>query len=208
MYQYKGLDDTIVAISTASGQGGIGIVRLSGKEAITISQKVFRPKGKKNLVEVQSHTVHYGWIIDQEEIVDEVLLTVMRAPTSYTTEDVVEISCHGGIVSLRAILECAISNGARLAEPGEFTKRAFLNGRIDLTQAEAVLDIINSKTNAFLKVSTNQLKGELSSELAAIREKIIATYVEMEAIVNFPEDDIDSEGRKKLSVSSEVRHKK
>ncbi len=204
MYQYKGLEDTIAAISTPSGQGGIGIIRISGKDAINVADQVFKPKSKKSISAARSYTVHYGWIADdRDEIIDEVLLTIMRGPKSYTTEDVIEISCHGGIISLRAILKQVTDKGARLAEPGEFTKRAFLNGRIDLTQAEAVLDIINSKTDAFLKVSTNQLKGELSHELAVIREHILNTYVEMEAIVNFPEDDIDSEGRKKLSYDIE-----
>src|SRR5204863_2990331 len=123
---------------------------------------------------------------------------LMRAPRSYTKEDVVEISCHGGIVSLRTILTLATELGARLAEPGEFTKRAFLNGRIDLTQAEAVLDIIQAKTSAFLRVSTHQLKGELALELAEIREQIMNVYTEIEAIVNFPEDDIDAQGKKEI----------
>src|SRR3990167_7619994 len=132
------------------------------------------------------------------EIIDEVILTVMRSPKSYTKEDIVEINCHGGIVALRAVLDLVLENGARLAEPGEFTKRAFLSGRIDLTQAEAVLDIINSKTDAFLRVSMNQLKGELTVQLEAIREILTSLYIEIEAIVNFPEDDINASGREAL----------
>jgi len=200
MYQYKGLDDTIVAISTAMGQGGIGIIRLSGQEAVGIVEKMFVAANKEMLSAAPSHTVHYGWIFsegNQEDSIDEVLVTVMRAPRSYTTEDVVEINCHGGVAALRAILFLACDLGARLAEPGEFTKRAFLKGRIDLTQAEAVLDIIQSKTEAFLQVSAHQLKGELSSELEHIREQLMEVYVEIEAIVNFPEDDteVDKEAR-------------
>ena len=200
MYQYKGLEDTIAAISTANGQGGIGVVRISGDKASDISVEIFKPFKKKDMRQVRSHTVHYGWIVDPKtkEKVDEVLLTIMRGPHSYTKEDIVEISCHGGAVSVKSILDLICSCGARLAEPGEFTKRAFVNGRIDLTQAEAVLDIIQSKTDAFLRVSTNQLKGELSTELEAIREMLMKIYVECEAVVNFPEDDIDSQGKAKV----------
>lgn len=201
MYQYKGLDDTIAAISTASGHGGIGIVRLSGDHALSVAENVFRSKNHAKVADIPSHSVRYGWVVDGSgQVIDEVLLTVMHAPKTYTTEHVVEINCHGGPVSMKAILSTVIDAGARLAEPGEFTKRAFIKGRIDLTQAEAVLDIINSRTNAFLKVSTHQLKGELSQMLSKVREQLSAVYVEMEAVINFPEDDIDSEGRKKLAA--------
>ncbi len=205
MYQYQSLEDTIVAISTPSGQGGIGIVRLSGGEAVSVCEKMFKGKKGKPVSQLKSHTVHYGWIQSGDEVVDEVLLTIMRAPKSYTKEDVIEISCHGGMVSLRAILQLAISHGARMAQPGEFTKRAFLNGRIDLAQAEAVLDIIHSKTEHFLKVSTHQLKGELSTELESIREELLKSYVEIEAIVNFPEDDIDASQREKIIEKIDVQ---
>lgn len=199
MYQYQGVEDTIAAISTPIGHGGIGIVRLSGSESIDIVERIFEPRRQVSLKVSESFKAHYGWIKNtDDEIVDEVLVTVMFGPRSYTKEDVVEISCHGGMVSLRTILDLIHTEGARLAQPGEFTKRAFLNGRIDLTQAEAVLDIIHSKTDAFLKVSTNQLKGDLSSELRSIREQLMATYIQMEAIVNFPEDEIDTKGRQKL----------
>ena len=194
MYQYQGLEDTIAAISTPTGTGGIGIVRLSGKDAIAIADRIFVAKNKGKPSGYATHTVHYGWVQD-EDILDEVLLSVMRSPQSYTTEDIVEISCHGGTVSLKAILDLVLQKGARLAEPGEFTKRAFLNGRMDLTQAEAVLDVIQSKTDSYLRVSTHQLKGELSTELASIREDLMSIYVEIEAIVNFPEDEIDAQGR-------------
>lgn len=186
-------DDTIVAISTPLGQGAIGIVRLSGQEALSIADQMFISKKGRRPPEFKNFTVYYGKVVREiqkgrEDTIDEALATVMRAPNSYTKEDMVEISCHGGIVSLRAILTRALDLGARLAEPGEFTKRAFLNGRIDLTQAEAVLDIIQSKTEDFLRASTNQLKGELSTELEAIREILMGVYVELEAILNFPED--------------------
>ena len=199
MYQIKNLEDTIVAISTPTGQGGIGIVRLSGKQALSIADQMFRAKDGSKPSSFKGFTVHYGDVVDvkNDEIIDEALLSVMRAPKSYTKEDVLEISCHGGIVSLRSIVVLATELGARLAEPGEFTKRAFLNGRIDLAQAEAVLDIIQAKTDAFLHVSTHQLKGELSTELEGIREQLMNIYVEIEAIVNFPEDELgtDDKGR-------------
>src|SRR3989339_153307 len=203
MYNYKDMEDTIVAISTAAGAGAIGIVRLSGKDAIEIADRMFVSKGNKKVAEMKSHSVCYGDVVDvkagkpslEREIIDEVLLTVMRGPKSYTREDVVEFGCHGGMMSVKAVLVLATDLVARLAEPGEFTKRAFLNGRIDLTQAESVLDIINAKTKAFLKVSANQLKGQLSLELDLIRQKLMDIYVEIEAIVNFPEDGINVKNR-------------
>jgi len=202
MYQFKNLDDTIVAIATPVGVGGIGVIRLSGKKAIAITGKMFQSASSKKLSDQKSHTLHYGWIVrkDQEtaESIDEVMVALMRAPASYTKEDVVEISSHSSAVALKNILSLAVHLGARLAEPGEFTKRAFLNGRIDLTQAEAVLDIIHSKTDAFLKVSTHQLKGELAQELEVIREELMSAYVEMEAIINFPEDDTAAKNRQKV----------
>ena len=203
MYNYKDMEDTIVAISTAVGAGAIGMVRLSGKNAIEIADKMFVSKGSKKIFAMKSHSVCYGDVVDASadksssdpEIIDEVLVTVMRGPKSYTREDIVEFSCHGGMMSVKAILVLAIDLGARLADPGEFTKRAFLNGRIDLAQAESVLDIINSKTKSFLQVSAHQLKGQLSKELDFIRERLMDVYVEIEAIVNFPEDEIDSKSR-------------
>jgi len=206
MYQYQGIDDTIVGIATATGPGGIGIVRLSGGDAIGIAGKAFRPKNNKEISQCRSHIIHYGHVIDprqkvdgEYEVIDEVLLSVMRGPKSYTAEDVVEIHCHGGSAAVKAVLETVLDAGARLAEPGEFTKRAFLNGRIDLTQAEAVLDIINAKTGAFLKVSTHQLKGELTAELEVVREDLMRVYTEIEAAVNFSEDDLDARGRAQIA---------
>ena len=205
MPQLSNLDDTIVAISTPVGQGGIGVVRLSGNDALAIADKMFVARDKQEPSRMKSFTVHYGDVIRGEEIIDEALLTLMRAPKSYTREDVVEISAHGGVASMRAILNLAVDLGARPADPGEFTKRAFLNGRIDLTQAEAVLDMIHSRTEAFLRVSANQLKGELSTELEKIREQLMSVYVAIEAIINFPEDDIDAEKQWVLSLCERMQ---
>ncbi|MDD3374274.1 MAG: tRNA uridine-5-carboxymethylaminomethyl(34) synthesis GTPase MnmE [Candidatus Omnitrophica bacterium] len=200
MYQ-ESLNDTISAISTPQGQGGIGIVRLSGKEALKIADKIFVAKNNKKPSSFSTYSVHYGKVIDANDdaqVIDEALIIVMKAPKSYTAEDVVEISCHGGIASLKKILSLTLESGARLAQPGEFTKRAFLNGRMDLTQAEAVLDVIQAKTEAFLRTSVNQLKGDLTFELESIRELLMNVYIEIEAIVNFPEDDIDTLSRQGL----------
>jgi len=156
-------DDTISAVATAIGEGGIGIIRLSGPESVAIADKLFLGSNGLKATMVDSHRIYYGSIIDPDAgfTVDEVLLLVMKAPRSYTREDVVEIHCHGGPVPLRKILELTLKLGARLAEPGEFTKRAFLNGRLDLTQAEAVIDIIRAKTDASLKLAVNHLSGQL-----------------------------------------------
>ena len=196
MYQFKGLEDTIAAIATPTGAGGIGIIRISGKEAITMADRLFRAKANKTIAQAKGFSVHYGWAVKAEgETVDEVLLTLMRGPKSYTGEDVVEISCHGGWAVVRMVLELALSAGARLAEPGEFTKRAFINGRIDLTQAEAVLDIIRAKTETFVRVSQHQLKGQLSTQIESIRQQLMNVYTTLEALINFPEDDIDIQVR-------------
>lgn len=190
------IDDTIAAISTALGPGGIAIVRLSGPQSLAVLKGIFRSKKGEALADLQSHRVHYGNIVGNGgEIVDEVLVTVMRAPKSYTREDVVEVSCHGGIVAVKKALELVLEKGARLAEPGEFTRRAFLNGRLDLVQAEAVLDIINAKTEALLKASSHQLKGELTVELEKIRADLMEAYTHIEALVNFPEDGIEEQGK-------------
>jgi len=197
MSKIRHLDDTIAAIATPLGQGGIGIVRVSGPEALRIADDIFISPRNQKLSQAKTHTVHFGRIINRaqknEELVDEVLVTVMRAPKTYTCEDIAEISCHGGQMALRKILDIVLQKGARLAERGEFTKRAFLNGRIDLTQAEAVLDIIEAKTDSFLQSSVKQLKGDLTVELEAIREILMDVYTELEAMVNFPEDDIAAE---------------
>jgi tRNA modification GTPase len=184
-------DDTIAAISTPIGQGGIGIVRLSGPEAISIAEKVFRSGRKKRLVGAKTFSVIYGHVIDPASgrEVDEVLVTVMRSPRSYTKEDVVEINCHGGMVAVRAILELLLSQGARLAEPGEFTKRAFLNGRIGLAEAEAVMDLISARTGESMKLAVDQLKGGLSEKLRHLRESLIEVCAHAEAYIDFPEEE-------------------
>jgi tRNA modification GTPase len=187
MIRYS-LNDTIAAVATGAGESGIGIVRISGKEALSIADKIFFSGAKCRPSEFKTYTTHYGLIKDGNEIVDEVILTVMREPASYTKEDVVEINCHGGIVALRKALELVLNNGARLAEPGEFTKRAFLNGRIDLSQAEAVLDIIRAKTDSALEAGIIQLKGALSKEIAAVRNSLVGVLSELEANIDFPED--------------------
>lgn len=181
-------NDTIVAISTAVAGSGIGIVRISGDEAFSVIDKLYHSKGdKKKLSGQPSHTIHYGFIMDGDEIVDEVLVSLMRAPKSYTAEDVVEINCHGGIYAVRRVLDTVIRNGARPAEPGEFTKRAFLNGRIDLSQAEAVIDVIQAKNEFALKSSVNQLKGSVHEKITQLRAKILEQLAFIEAALDDPE---------------------
>ncbi len=198
MYQFKSNDDTIAAIATPLGAGGIGVVRLSGPQAVSIADGIIVLKNKSILSRLKSFSVALGWVMDNDQVLDEALITVMRAPKSYTTQDVVEISVHGGIVTLQNVLALTLRKGARLAEPGEFTKRAYLFGRIDLPQAEAVLDIIHAKTADFARVSQHQLKGELSRELASIREALMSLYIHVEALINFPEDDIDADDRARI----------
>ena len=165
--------DTIAAIATAMSPSGIGIVRISGEEAFSILDQIYRSNTKQNkrLSECETHTIHYGYIYDGEEMVDEVLVMLMRGPKSFTAEDTVEINCHGGIFAMRRTLETVLKYGARPAEPGEFTKRAFLNGRIDLSQAEAVIDVIQAKNEYALKSSLNQLKGSVQKAIKEIREE-------------------------------------
>ncbi|NSW92037.1 MAG: tRNA uridine-5-carboxymethylaminomethyl(34) synthesis GTPase MnmE [Firmicutes bacterium] len=184
-------NDTIAAISTSYGSGGIGIVRISGEKAFEIAERIF--KGKKSIRQVKSHTIHYGKIVDPQDgsIIDEVLLTKMDGPSTFTRENIIEINCHGGIIVLKKVLELVIREGARLAEPGEFTKRAFLNGRIDLTQAEAVIDIINAKTARSSKVALEQLEGKLSVKIKAARDKLVGLIAHIEATLDYPEEDID-----------------
>ena len=192
-----GLDDTIAAISTPIGEGGIGIVRLSGRDSLKFADKIFMSKDGKKPSGFRTYTVHYGHIVEKSKgkrqkakVIDEVILTVMRAPRSYTKEDVVEINCHSGIAPLKKILDLCLINGARLAEPGEFTKRAFLNGRIDILQAEAVLDIIKAKTELSLRSALNNLEGLFSKKINEIREKLIDIYARMEASIDFSEEDL------------------
>lgn len=186
--------DTICAVSTPPGNGGIGIIRVSGKDAVQISSRVFRPHKEKQLSSEATHTIHYGRIVDPAtgETVDEVLVSIMRAPGTYTKEDVVEINCHGGMMPLGRTMALLIAAGARQAEPGEFTKRAFLNGRIDLAQAEAVMDIIRSRTDLAHRAANEQLLGGLSSEAEALRERLVSLLASVEAGIDFPEEDIET----------------
>ena len=218
------LNDTIAAISTAVGVGGIGIVRLSGPQALAIVDKIFVAKDGKKPSSFKTYTVHYGHIVNRrqksedrsqktenknlssalcspspESIIDEVILTVMRAPRTYTREDVVEINCHGGVVVLRKALELVLSFGCRLADPGEFTKRAFLNGRIDLAQAEAVIDVIRAKTDTALAIGLEQLKGALSKEIRRMRDELLDVLCVLEANIDFPEEDIDKVNLQELA---------
>ncbi|MHB8155208.1 MAG: tRNA uridine-5-carboxymethylaminomethyl(34) synthesis GTPase MnmE, partial [Candidatus Omnitrophota bacterium] len=193
------LQDTIAAISTATGEGGIGIVRLSGRESLAIANKIFLGLDKKKPTHFKSFSMHYGKIVDRKKIIDEVILTVMRGPKSYTRQDVVEINCHGGRLSLCKILDLTLKSGCRLASPGEFTKRAFLNGRLDLAQAEAVIDIIRAKTDSALKISLGQLSGNLSGEINKIRQKLLDILVILEANIDFPEEGIPRQDLTDLS---------
>ena len=180
--------DTIAAIATAMSPSGIGIIRLSGEEAFSIVDKIYRSKsGNKKLSECESHTIHYGYIVDGEETIDEVLIMIMKGPHSFTGEDTVEIDCHGGVYVVKRILETVIKYGARPAEPGEFTKRAFLNGRMDLSQAEAVIDVIHSKNEYALKSSVSQLKGNVQKKIKEIREEIIYHTAFIETALDDPE---------------------
>lgn len=182
------ITDTIAAISSAAGNSGIGIIRVSGDEAIEVVDKIFRPANKnKKLANVESHTVHYGHIMDGDKTLDQVLVIVMKNPHSYTGEDTVEIDCHGGMLILKKVLYLVLKNGARTAEPGEFTKRAFLNGRIDLSQAEAVMDLINSKNDFALNSSIEQLKGGVSDAIKDIRKDIIYHIAFIESALDDPE---------------------
>lgn len=179
--------DTIAAISTGMTSSGIGIVRISGTDAFAVADRMYRAKSGKRLSDMPSHTIQYGFIADGSEIIDEVLVMLMRAPRSFTAEDTVEINCHGGVYAMKRILELAVKSGARLAEPGEFTKRAFLNGRIDLSQAEAVIDVIQAKNEYALKSSVSQLKGSVLKVIRALREKIIYEVAFIESALDDPE---------------------
>lgn len=186
--------DTIAAISTPMGEGAIAIVRLSGDQAISISDKLFRGVGGKRLSEVASHTIHYGHLVDPktDQVFEEVMVSVMKGPKTFTKEDVVEINCHGGLVSVNRVLQHILNNGARLAEPGEFTKRAFLNGRIDLSQAEAVIDLIRAKTDRAMNVALGQMEGRLSRLIQRLRQEILETLAHVEVNIDYPEyDDVE-----------------
>ncbi|MFH1678765.1 MAG: tRNA uridine-5-carboxymethylaminomethyl(34) synthesis GTPase MnmE [Candidatus Omnitrophota bacterium] len=218
------LNDTIAAIATPIGESGIGIVRISGKKALSIADRIFVSNNRQAPSNFKTYTTHYGWIVDihkppaasrrlniknikqavcstGQEVIDEVILTLMRAPKSYTREDVVEINCHGGIIPLRKTLELVLDSGARLANPGEFTQRAFLNGRIDLTQAEAVLDIIRAKTDYALKLSSEQLRGILAKKLNQLRDRLLHSLSRLEASIDFPEEGLGDVDIKNIAVN-------
>ena len=183
------MEKTIAAIATPHGVGGISIIRVSGKDALSIAQTIYH--GKKSILNAPSHTILYGYAKDGEEIIDQCLFSVMRAPHTFTGEDTVEVNCHGGVVPTDRILEALLKNGASMAEPGEFTKRSFLNGKMDLSQAEAVADIIASKTDRSLSVAVHQLGGNLSKRINEIREKLIFLCAQLDAAADFPEEDIE-----------------
>lgn len=182
------METTIAAISTAMSASGIGIVRISGEDAMEVISRIYRSKGgKKRIKEVPSHTIHYGYIYDGEELIDEVLVMIMRAPRTFTGEDTVEIDCHGGVFAMKRVLETVLKNGAEIAGPGEFTKRAFLNGRMDLSQAEAVMDVIQAKNEYALRSSIDQLKGSVQKAICDIRKKIIYHIAYIESALDDPE---------------------
>ncbi len=196
------LNDTIAAISTAASNSGIGIVRISGEDAFGIIKKIFKPMNReKDISQAKSHTVHYGYIMDGEDVVDEVLALIMRAPHTYTKEDTVEIDCHGGMFVLNRVLELVLRSGARAAEPGEFTKRAFLNGRIDLSQAEAVIDVINAENDNALQSAITQLKGSVSAKIRNERAVLLEQIAYIEAALDDPEHfDLEGYGETLLPV--------
>ncbi|MFJ7935439.1 tRNA uridine-5-carboxymethylaminomethyl(34) synthesis GTPase MnmE [Sporosarcina sp. NPDC096371] len=186
--------DTIAAVSTPMGEGAIAIVRLSGDEAIQIADRIFRSPSGKKLIEEQSHTIHYGHLANPStgEVVEEVMVSLMKAPKTFTREDVIEVNCHGGLVAVQRVLQLVLKEGARLAEPGEFTKRAFLNGRIDLSQAEAVMDLIRAKTDRAMNVALNQMEGKLSRLIGDLRQALLETLAQVEVNIDYPEyDDVE-----------------
>lgn len=191
-------DDTIAAIATPLGEGGIAVIRVSGRDALTVVERCFRAGGKDSLSQAESHTVHYGHVIRDETVVDEVLVTVMRAPRTYTREEVVEITCHGGLLPAKSVLDVVLLSGARMAEPGEFTRRAFLNGRLDLAQAEAVADLIHSRTELAMRAAAEQLAGKLSQRIQVLRDRLMDALAQVEAHIDFPEEDIAPDTAGKL----------
>lgn len=191
-------NSTIAAIATPHGTGGISVIRVSGDDSIAICDKIFKAKSGKSLQNAKTHTIHYGNIVENGEIIDEILVSVMRAPNTFTREDTVEINCHGGLVVTQKVLLAVLSAGATLASAGEFTKRAFLNGRIDLSQAEAVIDIINSPSSLALSVAANQLGGALSSDINSLRDTILEILAQINVTVDYPEEDIDDVEKSEL----------
>jgi tRNA modification GTPase len=194
------LDDTIAAIATPLGEGGLAVVRISGKNALAVADQSFLPLGKdsRKPSAAGSHTIQYGKIVNAGRVIDEVLLATLRAPRTFTREDTVEISCHGGLLPAKLVLDTLLKNGARLAEPGEFTRRAFLNGRIDLAQAEAVADLIHSRTELALSAANEQLAGKLSQRINRLRDDLMLALAHVEAHIDFPDEDIAPDTREKL----------
>lgn len=191
---------TIVAISTAPGIGGIGIIRMSGENTYAILQKIFKPKQEIDFNHIEGYRIKYGYIMEQDKIIDEVLVSFFKAPNSYTTEDLCEINSHGGMYVVQKILEMCLENGAQLADPGEFTKRAFLNGRMDLSQAEAVIDIIHAKTEKESKASIHQLEGSLSEDIKKIRDLLMSIMIEVEVSIDYPEYDVEEVSHNKAQT--------
>ena len=206
--------ETIAAISTPMGEGAIAIVRLSGEKAFQIAERLFQSVSRKKLNEAATHTIHYGHIIDPDtsEVAEEVMVSIMRGPKTFTKEDVVEINCHGGLVSVKRVLQLCLKHGARLAEPGEFTKRAFLNGRIDLSQAEAVMDLIRAKTDRAMNVALGQMEGKLSKLIRKLRQELLETLAQIEVNIDYPEyDDVEEMThtmleKKAAYVRGEIKH--
>src|SRR5580692_9731262 len=194
------LDDTIAAIATPLGEGGLAVLRISGADALSIADKIFIPEGKKYLKPsaAPTHTIHFGKIVRGGKTIDEVLLAVLRAPRTFTREDTVEVSSHGGILPAKLVLDAILESGARLAEPGEFTRRAFLNGRIDLAQAEAVADLIHSRTELALDAANEQLAGQLSRRINRLRDDLLHLLAHIEAHIDFPDEDIAPDTREQL----------
>ena len=203
------MEDTIAAIATSLGVGAISIIRVSGDESISKVNQIF--KGK-NLEKVKTHTIHYGHIVEDNNLIDEVLVSVMRKPKTFTTEDIVEINCHGGIATTKKVLELLLQNGVRLAEPGEFTKRAFLNGRMDLLEAESVMDVISAKTESSRKMALNQLTGKVSTLIHNLRQKIVDILANIEVNIDYPEyEDIEEMTLSLMKprideIEQEIRH--
>ena len=199
------MSNTIAAISTAPGIGGIGIIRMSGENCFDVLEKIFKQKNSKKIEDIKGYSIKYGTIVEGDKIIDEVLVSYFKAPKSYTSENMCEINSHGGVVIMNKILDLCIRNGADLAEPGEFTKRAFLNGRMDLSQAEAVIDIINAKTDKEAKISLEQLEGNLSEKITNIRKIIISVMADIEATIDYPEYDLEEVTNAKiLKILDEV----
>lgn len=185
------IDDTIAAIATAPGEGGIGIIRISGEKSLQVAKSIFKSKSGKMIKDYNARTLIYGTVVDNEKVIDEVLVAYMKGPNSYTAEDVIEINCHGGFISVKKILELILSKGVRLAEAGEFTKRAFLNGRIDLSQAEAIIDVIKSKTDMAHEVAQSQLEGSLAKKIKDLRMNVTEVLAHLEVSIDFAEEDVE-----------------